>query len=152
MRVAMCAALAVALIAAAAQAQTPPIGKTVAEFGFTGRWAIDCTQPPSLENAHRAIWTDDKGAVRFKDAFGDKYFPLSYRVLAAKRIDNDLLELRVERTAQGRQDQIQKLVLMAEGNRTRTVANSSPDGRIYVKDGYAMPGEQPTPWLNRCAP
>src|SRR5262249_3373202 len=63
------------------------------DFGLTGRFATNCSSPPSRENVHMSFQRENGQHRRFLDA-GPTVRPSNVLILGAKRIDTDKIELR----------------------------------------------------------
>ncbi len=149
------AVLTVVLMAAAGRA-APIIAaadsprQVLEDFGFFGRWSAHCDQPPTPGNSLRTTSVTASGAVGFREEFGKDFSENFYEVLAAERIADDQVSIRIRLNRKTTQD----LVMAMENGRLRTMANRPLDGenagRTLVKDGRITASGAPTPWMSRC--
>jgi len=117
-------------------------------FGFFGRWAVDCEHPASPTNNVRTARVSPTGDPVFDESLGGDGEPNLYVVLRTKRIDDDTMVLRTKLNGDIEQD----LIMRRDGDRIRTMSNRDVQTRKYVvRDGVVASTKQPTPWLTRCA-
>lgn len=151
MRVKFLAALTAAIIfnagfpAAPAGAET--LVKTLEAFGFFGRWAIDCDEPPSASNTVRIARVSPAGDPVFTETLGGAGEPNAYVVLRAKQTDAATMSLRIELNGESRQD----LLMHRLDNKVRTISNREVKSRQYiVRNGVVVSTGHATPWLTHC--
>jgi hypothetical protein len=134
------------LLSSSVIAQTEPIVSTLEEIGFFGTWAIRCDAPASLENVVRSAYVSAAGEPGFSEDLGSDLPENTYRILAAQRDGDNQIVLEIELNAQIKQ----RLTMVVDGNRIRTLTNTLPDGRELVHNGIVTATDNRTPWLNRC--
>ena len=132
------------LLAGPAQAQT---ARAVLDgFGFFGKWSPHCDQPAGPGNSLRHAFVTSTGDVRFTESLGEKYKDNVYVVLTAKRLGGDQVLLLIELNG----TTTQRLTMLKQEGRIRTISNKGGDGHFVVRDGFVLSNRQPTPWLSRC--
>ena len=103
-------------------------------FEFFGDWSPQCDDPPSSINIRRHVFVSGSGRVMFTETLGPDYRENVYVVLGARRRETN-----------------QRLALVKQNGRLRTMTNRRSDGTYLVRNGTALSSAQPTPWLSRCA-
>jgi hypothetical protein len=140
------AVLACALGATPAAAAT--IRETLDQFGFFGRWAVDCDQAASLDNNVRSAYVAATGDAIFTERLSPNSEPNVYVILSARRVGDDTIVLRIKLNGMSDQD----LTMRKSGGRIRTFTNRDPhSGTLLVKNGIVGSIGRETPWLTRCA-
>jgi hypothetical protein len=129
----------------------PAIAETVTQtleaFGFFGRWAIDCSAPPSAANTVRTSRVSATGEPIFSESLGGTGEPNVYVILRAKTIDADTIRVRIKLNGDSRQD----LTMHRRDDRIHTITNREvATGEYVVRKGVVVSTGQATPWLTRC--
>jgi hypothetical protein len=120
---------------------------TLDDFGFFGRWAMDCAQPASPANNVRRARISPTGDPVFSESLGGDGEPNVYVVLRARRTADDTIVLRTKLNG----EIVQELIMRREGNRLRTMSNRDvPGGDYVVRNGVVLSTRAPTPWLAHC--
>jgi hypothetical protein len=119
---------------------------TLEEVGFFGTWAIRCDEPASLDNVVRSAYVSAAGDPGFSEDLGADLPQNTYRILAAQRDGDNQIILDIEFNVETKQ----RLTMVVDGNRIRTLTNALPDGRELVHSGSVVATGNRTPWLNRC--
>ena len=134
------------LFAAYANAQSTAM--IVEEFGLLGKWAIECSRPPSPRNEHALFALTSAGVWVFND-FGPDYDGMVYRVVDAERDAPDKLLLR---QVLATDDTVVLVIVMLKSNdKIRVWSSRTADGNVLVKDGtIASASDQATRWAGRC--
>jgi hypothetical protein len=130
-----------------APANAETLVQTLEHFGFFGRWAIDCGEPPSPDNTVRTTRILPTGDPAFSESLGGEGEPNSYVILGAKPVSADTITLRIKLNGEYQQD----LTMHRQDDRLRTLSNREVDTRAYVvRKGVIAATGQATPWLTRC--
>jgi hypothetical protein len=130
-----------------APADAETLVQTLEHFGFFGRWAIDCGEPPSPDNTVRTTRILPTGDPAFSESLGGEGEPNSYVILGAKPVSADTITLRIKLNGESMQD----LTIHRRDNRLRTIANREAGTRKYVvRKGTVVATGHATPWLSRC--
>jgi hypothetical protein len=147
MQKALICAVQFTMLTALAQAQSPT--NAVEEFGLLGSWAIDCAQSPSPRNEHSVFSVTSVGTIQLRNDFGINYDEMVYRVVAAKRLDTDKLQLRQVLTTD--RSIVLDVVMLKIDDKVRVWSSRGSDGTALVRDG-AIPSTngQETRWALRC--
>ncbi len=116
------------------------------EFGFFGQWAIRCDQPASVQNTVRSAYVSAAGEPGFSENLGEGLPENVYRILGVERRDDNQITLAIELNGQT----LQRLTMVRDESRIRTITNELADGRIVVKNGIVAASGGRTPWLSRC--
>jgi hypothetical protein len=117
-------------------------------FGFFGRWAMDCDQPASPTNNVRVSRMSAGSDPVFSENLGGSGEPNSYVVLRTKRTSDDTIVLRTKLNG----EIVQELTMRRDGDRIQTVTNRDlTTGRYVVRKGVIVGTAYQTPWLTRCA-
>lgn len=146
-RLLLAAALAAAsssVLPAPALSATPE-AERLEQYGFLGEWAVRCGAPASPSNVHRRAFISASGEPGFTEWLGENFAENVYRILAAERDGNQVvldIELNGKIT--------QRLTMIREDGRIRTLTNELGDGRVVVKNGKIVANGAPTPWLTLC--
>jgi hypothetical protein len=141
---ALCAA-AVLWMPAPATAQTAA-AVALEEIGFFGNWAIQCGQPAGPRNILRSAYVAANGEPGFAETVAPDVPANTYRVLSATRDGTNQIVLDVELNDDARQ----RLRMVFDGKRIRTLTNEMPDGKVLVEHGAIVATGTRTPWLTRC--
>jgi hypothetical protein len=142
----LAALLAVIFFAAPAGAET--VRETLDQFGFFGRWAMDCAAPASADNNVRNARISPTGDPIFSESLGGDGEPNTYVILRAKLNGGDTITLRTKLNGEIEQD----LTMRRDGTRLRTMINRDVGSRQYVvRNGVVSSTKRETPWLNHCA-
>jgi hypothetical protein len=141
------AAIAAVIFFSAPPAVAETLTQTLESFGFFGRWAIDCNEPPSASNTVRTVRISPTGDPTFSESLGGEGEPNVYVVLRAKPTSANTINLRIKLNGQDRQD----LTMHRDDNRIRTLSNRDVEtGEFIVRKGTIAGTRQATPWLTRC--
>lgn len=124
----------------------PAVATMLEEVGFFGTWAVRCGEPASPRNPVRTAYLSAAGEPGFSESIGADLPENIYRVVAAARDGDNQVALDVELNYQTRQ----RLTMVIDRDRIRTLANATPDGRMLVKNGAVVATGGKTPWLKRC--
>lgn len=140
-----------AALCAAAAFSTPALAQTAAaaaleEIGFYGNWAIQCGQPAGPRNILRSAYVSAKGEPGFAETVASDLPANTYRVLDAIRDGTNQIVLDVELNDNARQ----RLRMVFDDKRIRTLNNETPDGKMLVENGAVVATGTRTPWLTRC--
>jgi hypothetical protein len=121
----------------------------VRDFGLLGKWAIECTQPPSPANEHAAFSLTSVGTIWVMNDFGPDYDGMVYRVVGAERVAPDKVSLRQVLTTDD--SIVLDVVMLKINDRIRIWSSRTADGNTLVKDGMiASARDQETRWARRC--
>jgi len=134
------------VLPSSAAAQTEPIVAVLEQVGFFGTWAIRCGEPASLDNVVRSAYVSAAGEPGFSEDLGADLPQNTYRILTAQRDGDNQIVLAIELNAAIRQ----RLTMVVDRNRIRTLANVLADGRELVRNGAVVASGGKTPWLTRC--
>jgi hypothetical protein len=141
------AALAAVLFFSGAPANAETLTQTLEAFGFFGRWAIDCGEPPSSSNTVRIARVSPTGGPIFNETLGGTGEPNAYVILSAKQLSATTMSLRIELNGDYKQD----LTMHLLDNKVRTISNRDVEtGQYIVRKGVVVSTGQATPWLTRC--
>jgi hypothetical protein len=145
------AALAMATVETA-NAQS--VADTIAEFGLTGTWAADCSQPASSGNylTVYAIKPSGEVARTYYDKPGHIFN--NYKIISAKRQAPDLLSYEQVWDFEGSPanvagNRVQVLLNMAD-NKYQIVSSQGSDGSFFVKDRKFPSSGNESPWQFQC--
>ena len=150
-RILSATALAAALMVSAADAQQPTsqASTVMQDFGLTGKWAVDCSQPPSGNNPHVSFTVREGQTRRTTDA-GPSLRQGSVVIVDAKRLDRSTIVVREQSDSPG--VPTVDITIIRDDGRTRSLASQRvDDGSFLVKDGIVIASGRETPWLSRCA-
>lgn len=146
-----------------------PTEKAAEDFGLTGRWAPDCTQPPSRHNPYTNYDITDNGLQLFIDVGDSKAMAVidDAKILAPDRISlrtvqhgqhlNETVRQQYKAAGDTADIQANSVVEKDDQGRTRirdTAVTINGITHITDRDGY-MTGanEQPVaenPWRSKC--
>jgi hypothetical protein len=129
-------------------AQTP--GNMLAELGILGRWAADCTKPPSGPNPHLVFERTATGP-------GAQYTVIfAANNSTTRSVDN----VRIGKpgtvamhftTVTGQSSGLAfDITMLLEPQRYRVVGSIGSDGKVYIKDGIVVATGAANPWQNKC--
>jgi hypothetical protein len=137
------------LLCAIAGAQAQSATTAVRDFGLIGKWAIECTRPPSPANEHALYAVTSSGMIWVMNDFGPDYDGMVYRVVNAERVAPDKLSLRQVLTTDD--NVMLDVVMVKDKERVRVWSSRMADGNTLVRDGM-MPSvnDQVTRWASRC--
>lgn len=148
MRLKFLAAIAAVIFFSSPAASAESLSETLDNFGFFGRWAVDCGQPASPDNNVRTARLSPTGDPLFSESLGGNGEPNSYVILRAKRTGTDTIVLRTKLNGQVTQE----LTMRRHGDRLRTITNRDmATGEHLVRKGIVVTTGRETPWLMRCA-
>lgn len=135
------------LSVAAAHAQSATA--IVEDFGLLGKWAIECSRPPSPANEHSLYAVTSSGMIWVMNDFGPDYDGMVYRVVTAERVSADKVWLRQVLTSDDKV--VLDIVMVKSNERLRVWSSRMADGNTLVQDG-TMPSarDQVTRWASRC--
>jgi hypothetical protein len=130
-------------------AHAQPATTVVDDFGLVGKWAIECSRPPSPANEHALYAVTPSGLVWVMNDFGPDYDGMVYHVVRAERVSPDKLALRQVLTSD--ENVVLDIVMVKDSERIRVWSSRTPDGNTLVRDGM-MPSvkDQVTRWASRC--
>jgi hypothetical protein len=137
-----------AAIASTAIVETQTVVSTLEEIGFFGIWAIRCGESAGLDNIVRSAFVSAAGEPGFSEDLGADLPENAYRILAAQRDGENQIVLDIELNVQMKQ----RLVMVVDNDRIRTLSNTLPDNRELVRNGVVVASGTRTPWLSRCDP
>jgi hypothetical protein len=142
------AAIAAVIFFGGPASNAETLTETLENFGFFGRWAMDCEQPPSPTNNVRIARLSATSDPTFNENLGGSGEPNSYVIVRAKRTSPDTIVLRTKLNG----EIVQELTMHRHGDRIQTITNRDPaTGRYVVRKGVIVGTKQETPWLTRCA-
>jgi len=124
---------------------------TFTKLGLPGRWASDCSQPPSPQNPFLTYYHDADATMRRLDIGNPAERPIT-RIETARIRQDGLLTVR-ERLSSGwgqYSGMELDLVILYEGRRHRTLSSISSDGKVHIKDGIVQSTGKTSPWLYKC--
>jgi hypothetical protein len=128
-------------------ASAESLSETLDNFGFFGRWAMDCSQPASAANNVRTARLSSTGDPIFSESLGGNE-PNSYVILSAKRASADMIVLRTKLNGKT----VQELTMRRHGEQIQTVNNRDmKTGKYVVRKTVIVGTSHETPWLTRCA-
>ncbi len=135
----------VLLATACAHAQSA----TVQDFGLLGKWAIECSRPPSPANEHALYAVTSSGVIWVMNDFGPDYDGMVYHVVNAERVGADKLSLRQVLASDA--TVVLDIVMVKDNEKIRVWSSRTADGSTLVRDG-TMPSanDQVTRWASRC--
>ena len=147
MRTAVFSFIHILLATACAHAQSATT--TVQDFGLVGRWAIECSRPPSPANEHALYAVTPSGLIWVMNDFGPDYDGMVYHVVRAERVSPDKLALR--QVLASDENVVLDMVMVKDNERIRVWSSRTVDGNTLVRDGM-MPSakDQVTRWASRC--
>ncbi|HVM81394.1 MAG TPA: hypothetical protein VMU06_20400 [Stellaceae bacterium] len=151
MRLRGLALAAVIWVSAAPTALADEVWDTFTKLGLPGRWASDCSQPPSPQDPYLTYYLDADKTLRRIDIGNPAEHPIT-RIEAVMISQDGLLTVR-ERlwTGWGQYDgTVLELVIAYEGRRHRTLSSKGSDGKVHIKDGVVQSTGKASPWLYRC--
>lgn len=119
---------------------------TLEQVGFFGTWAARCGEPAGLRNPTRNTYVSAAGEPGFSESVGADLPENVYRIVAAARDGDNQIVLDVEFNYQT----AQRLTMVLDRDRIRTLTNALPDGRLLVRNGAVVATGSKTPWLKRC--
>lgn len=147
MRARFLAAIAAVIFFSAPPAVAETLTQTLEAFGFFGRWAIDCSAPPSAENTVRTARVSLTGEPIFSENLGGTGEPNAYVILRAKTLDANTIRVRIKLNGEYKQD----LTMHRRDDRIHTITNREVDtGEYIVRRGVVVSTGQAPPWLTRC--
>jgi hypothetical protein len=130
------------------RAQTP--GNMLAELGILGRWAADCTKPPSGPNPHLVFERTATGP-------GAQYTVIfAPNSSTTRSIDNvrivkpGVVAMRFTTTTGESTGLAFDITMLLEPTRYRVVGSTGSDGKVYIKDGIVVATGAANPWQNKC--
>ncbi len=128
-----------------AQSETSAVN----DFGLLGKWAIECSRPPSPMNEHALFSLTSVGIVWVFNDFGPDYDGMVYRVADAKRVAPDKLSLR--QVLASDEHIVLDIVMLKSNDRIRIWSSRATDGSTLVRDGTIPSANgQETRWAGRC--
>jgi hypothetical protein len=147
MRKAFFSPAAILLLTSIAHAQSA--ATEVQDFGLVGTWAVECKDLPSPQNEHASFSVNPSGGVQLRNDFGRDYDEMVYRIISARRIAPDRVELRQVLTTDRRI--VLDTVMLKEEDRLRLWSSRGLDGTTLVADGTVpMTNGQQTRWTDCC--
>lgn len=148
MRAKLLAVIAAVIFFSGPASSAESLAETLENFGFFGRWAMDCEQPASPSNNVRIARLSAASDPVFSENLGGSGEPNSYVILRAKRTSLDTIVLRTKLNG----ETVQELTMRRHGDRIQTITNRDPaTGQYLVRKGVIVGTKQETPWLTRCA-
>lgn len=139
--------LATALPAAA---DGPSPEQLFRQFDLFGTWASDCAAQASPANPHVLIHMLAPGVILEDHDLGPENVVNRYSVLAAEKLSDTQLAVKVIFQPGREGEERQKLVWAVHDRTLRTMFNQPQDGPARVKDGVAVKFGVATPVLNKC--
>ena len=135
--------LAVALSAAPAYAASD--SEILLKFGLVGKWAVDCTAPPSLANPYQEFvpWAEREPTreIIAGDAQHDRTMALHDVIF----IPPDRLRISFDQNGIAI-----TIILVKEKNRIRPLESTTAKGDTSVSGGIVLANGEPTPWFQKC--
>jgi hypothetical protein len=135
---------------AAAPAAGPPPEQVFQQFGLFGTWASDCTADASPDNPHVTISQPAPGVILEDNDIGPDNVVNRYSVLAAKKLSDGKLSLKVIFQPGKEDEERQTLIWSVHDGTLRTMFNQPQNGAVRVKDGVAVGYGIQTPLLKKC--
>ena len=147
MRTRFLAAIAAVIFFSGPASSAESLTEILENFGFFGRWAMDCDQPASPANNVRVARVSASSDPIFSENLGGSGEPNSYVILRAKRTGPDTIVLRTKLNG----EIVQELTMRRNGERIQTITNRDPaTGKYIVRKGVIVGTKYETPWLTRC--
>jgi hypothetical protein len=145
------AVLAVAVFAALSAAASPPtVEELFTEYRLFGDWAGDCGAPASGFNPHVNIAALSPGLVIESHDLGSDYAQNRYSVLAAERVSETSVQIKVIFQPGTLDEERQTLVFLVHDGTRRTMFNQPDGGAVRVNEGIALASGMKTPVLKKC--
>jgi len=148
----VCAAIVlIAMLSAPASARKPSVAELFNEFGLFGVWAINCEGEPAIDNPRATLLRPPpSGPVIENDDTGPGTYVNHYTIVAARRLGEDTLSVKVIYRTGARHQQLQDQVWRVRDNEWRTLFNKPKGEPARVKDGIVVGSGSETPVLHRC--
>jgi len=139
------------MLSTPASARKPSVAELFSQFGLFGIWAINCDSEPAIDNPRATLLRPPpSGPVVENDDTGPGTYVNHYIIIAARRLGDDTLSVKVlYRTGPGHQ-QLQDQVWRVRDNGWRTLFNKPKGEPARVKDGIVVGSGGKTPVLHRC--
>jgi len=144
------AAVLAALLLAPAAAKPSTVVRVLQEFDLFGAWASDCDGDASPANPHVSVTMSAPGEVLEQHDFGLGYEPNRYRILSARRLDKERLQVETLFEQEGAEPQRQRIIMRFEDGRRRTIFTAPKGEEPRVLNGIAIASGAPTPQLRKC--
>ena len=141
----MFALAAAAAAAPFARAQT--VQNVLAEAGVLGRWAIDCSRPPSNNNVHTIYAPTPSGDVTVTYDYGAGLAVTVNRLLTARQIEAERVSYRQENEKTGLQLDV---VVTVTPTNLRVWSSTRTSGEMLVRDGKFTATGAESPLQARC--
>ena len=140
--------LGLALFVAPAPAAVASDASVIEAFGILGVWAIDCSQPPSGENAHIERSVTSAGKVHSLWRYDDKGGGDLAELVDMEPRGTDAFALTNINLRNGNRFRV---VLQKRDDKTRSIESTGSDGKKLISDGKFVASGLPTPSFTRCA-
>jgi len=139
---------------AAETANAQSVADTIAEFGLTGTWAADCTQPASSSNFLTVYAIKPSGEVSRTYYDQPNHVYNNYKITNAKRQAPDMLSYEQVWDFAGSPaniagDRVRVLLNMTDG-KFQIVSSQGSDGSFFVKDRKFPGTADESPWQFQC--
>lgn len=126
------------------------VGEQMRAFGLLGKWAVNCAQPADGDagNTHAlySMISGDRAQLRY--VFGPKYGHRIYTITAARRLDDNRLQIENHDNSDGLAQRT--IIRKAQGRIQNVSAQEIRSGKVWVMNGIATANGRPVPWLERC--
>ena len=130
-------------------AQAQSVAGAVQDFQLLGIWAVDCYKLPAPRNEHATFSKTTDGDIQLINDFGRDYDYMVYRIVDARRIDNDRLALRQVLTTDS--SIVLDVVVWKVNDKIRIWSSRVSNGGTLVADGLVtLSNGHETPWEGRC--
>ena len=133
---------------AAVRAQTP--GNMLAELGVLGRWAADCTKPPSGPNPHLVFERTATGPGAQYTVIFAPNSSTTRSVDNVRIVKPGVVAMRFTTTTGESTGLAFDITMLLEPARYRVVGSTGSDGKVYIKDGIVVATGAANPWQNKC--
>ena len=140
--------LGLALVVGPAPAAVASDASEIEAFGILGVWAIDCSQPPSGENANIERSVASAGKVHSLWRFDEKGDGYLAELFDLELRGTDTLAMTNINLRDGNRFRV---VLQKRDDRSRSIESTGSDGKKLISDGKFVASGLPTPSFTRCA-
>ena len=135
-----------AVLALGGTARAQSVETVLAQAGLLGRWASDCSQPPSAKNTHAVYAVDSSGRATLTYDFGPEYNTTLYTIPSARMVAPGRVSYEHINQASGAQLSV---VLVVTATHIR-VWTSRLGKEVLVRNGKFTKAAGESPLQARC--